>query len=109
MNFLINEHKFCDDLRNQIYGYELGLYDVETAVLENNLYGVDINQTATEIAKLSLWLRSAQVGRKLTNLSNNIKTANSLLDFPFKDIKFDVVIGNPPYVRQERIKDQKPF
>lgn len=109
MNFLINEHKFCDDLRNQIYGYELGLYDVETAVLEKNLYGVDINQTATEIAKLSLWLRSAQVGRKLTNLSNNIKTANSLLDFPFKDIKFDAVIGNPPYVRQERIKEQKPF
>ena len=109
MNFLINEHKFCDDLRNQIYGYELGLYDVETAVLEKNLYGVDINQTAAEIAKLSLWLRSAQVGRKLTNLSNNIKTANSLLDFPFKDIKFGAVIGNPPYVRQERIKDQKPF
>lgn len=98
MNFLINEHKFCDDLRNQIYGYELGLYDVETAVLEKNLYGVDINQTATEIAKLSLWLRSAQVGRKLTNLNGNIKTANSLLDFPFKDIKFDAVIGNPPYV-----------
>lgn len=109
MNFLINEHKFCDDLRREFDGDALGLFDIETAILENNLYGVDINQTATEIAKLSLWLRSAQVGRKLTNLSNNIKTANSLLDFPFKDIKFDVVIGNPPYVRQERIKDQKPF
>ncbi len=109
MNFLINEHKFCDDLRREFDGDALGLFDIETAILENNLYGVDINQTATEIAKLSLWLRSAQVGRKLTNLSNNIKTANSLLDFPFKDIKFDAVIGNPPYVRQERIKEQKPF
>ncbi|MDU7071436.1 Eco57I restriction-modification methylase domain-containing protein, partial [Campylobacter ureolyticus] len=109
MNFLINEHKFCDDLRREFDGDALGLFDIETAILENNLYGVDINQTATEIAKLSLWLRSAQVGRKLTNLSNNIKTANSLLDFPFKDIKFDTVIGNPPYVRQERIKEQKPF
>lgn len=98
MNFLINEHKFCDDLRREFDGDALGLFDAETAILENNLYGVDINQTATEIAKLSLWLRSAQVGRKLTNLSNNIKTANSLLDFPFKDIKFDAVIGNPPYV-----------
>lgn len=109
MNFLINEHKFCDDLRREFDGDALGLFDIETTILENNLYGVDINQAATEIAKLSLWLRSAQVGRKLTNLSNNIKTANSLLDFPFKDIKFDAVIGNPPYVRQERIKDQKPF
>lgn len=98
MNFLINEHKFCDDLRREFDGDALGLFDAETAILENNLYGVDINQTAAEIAKLSLWLRSAQVGRKLTNLNGNIKTANSLLDFPFKDIKFDAVIGNPPYV-----------
>lgn len=109
MNFLINEHKFCDDLRREFDGDALGLFDVEISILENNLYGVDINENATEIAKLSLWLKTAKKGRKLTNLSNNIKTANSLLDFPFKDIKFDAVIGNPPYVRQERIKEQKPF
>ncbi|MGC9354279.1 MAG: Eco57I restriction-modification methylase domain-containing protein, partial [Mariniphaga sp.] len=35
-----------------------------------------------EIAKLSLWLRTAQKGRKLNTLSNNIKCGNSLIDNP---------------------------
>ncbi|MBR8464692.1 N-6 DNA methylase [Campylobacter sp. faydin G-24] len=74
------------------------------SVLENNLYGVDINDDATQIAKLSLWLRTAQKGRVLTTLSNNIKTANSLLEFPF-DFKFDCIIGNPPYVRVQGLKE----
>ncbi|MBQ3675381.1 MAG: Eco57I restriction-modification methylase domain-containing protein [Campylobacter sp.] len=107
LEFLINEHKWLDEFR-RIYEKEaLSLYDIETSILENNLFGVDINADAVQIAKLSLWLRTAQKGRKLTDLSNNIKCANSLLDFPF-DFKFDCVLGNPPYVRQEMIKEQKP-
>ncbi|MCK5716249.1 MAG: Eco57I restriction-modification methylase domain-containing protein, partial [Thiomargarita sp.] len=62
----------------------------------------------------SLWLRTAQRGRKLTSLNNNIKCGNSLIDDPevagdkafnwqnefpqvFEKGGFDVVIGNPPY------------
>jgi len=40
----------------------LSLYDIETNILEHNLYGVDINEDAVEIARLSLWLRTAQRG-----------------------------------------------
>ena len=35
-------------------------YMVEEEILEHNLYGVDINEDAVEIAKLSLWLRTAK-------------------------------------------------
>ena len=49
-------------------------------ILENNLYGVDINGEATDIAKLSLWLRTARKGRKLNTLNNRIKCGNSLID-----------------------------
>ena len=40
------------------------------------------NEESVEIAKLSLWLRTAQKGRKLNTLSNNIKCGNSLIDDP---------------------------
>lgn len=107
LEFLISEHGALDTYRKVYEGEGLGLYDIESTILENNLYGVDINADAVEIARLSLWLRTAAKGRVLTDLSKNLIAANSLLEFPF-DFKFDVVIGNPPYVRQEAIKEQKP-
>ncbi|NCQ12117.1 MAG: N-6 DNA methylase [Bacteroidetes bacterium] len=58
------------------------MFEVENSILEHNLFGVDINNESVEIAKLSLWLRTAQKGRKLTSLNNNIKCGNSLIDDP---------------------------
>jgi REP element-mobilizing transposase RayT len=63
-------------------GDSLILSDVENSILENNIYGVDLNDESVEIAKLSLWLRTAQKGRKLNSLNNNIKCGNSLIDDP---------------------------
>ncbi|WP_418178872.1 Eco57I restriction-modification methylase domain-containing protein [Aliarcobacter lanthieri] len=106
LEYLINEHK---NLQNDLalMGDLFASYQVEESILEHNLYGVDINEDAVEIAKLSLWLRTAQKGRVLTKLSDKIVCANSLLEMPFSENSFDVVIGNPPYVRQEAIKEQK--
>lgn len=94
-------------------------------ILLNNIYGVDLNEESVEITKLSLFLKVCKEGLKLPNLDNNIKCGNSLIDDPeytdkpfnwgeeFYDIfangGFDVVIGNPPYVRQEKIKEIKPY
>ncbi|MCD4680416.1 MAG: Eco57I restriction-modification methylase domain-containing protein, partial [Bacteroidales bacterium] len=126
LEFLIGEHQYIDELESQLLGYAFEFPGVENHILEKNLYGVDINEESIEIAKLSLWLRTAQRGRKLTSLNNNLKCGNSLIDdsevagdkafnwqkeFPdvFVNGGFDVVIGNPPYVRQELFKDIKPF
>ena len=107
LEYLIKEHKQLQyDLA--LMGDLFSSYTVEESVLEHNLYGVDINEDAVEIAKLSLWLRTAQKGRCLTNLNDKIVCANSLLEMPFSENSFDVVIGNPPYVRQEMIKEIKP-
>ena len=100
----------------------------DNSILENNLYGVDINEESVEITKLSLWLHTAQKDRKLTTLNNKIKCGNSLIDdsaiagekafnwekeFPevFAKGGFDVVIGNPPYVdiKQLNPNDVKYF
>lgn len=122
LDFLIAEHRYVDELQAKLFGDALILSDVEKSILENNLYGVDLNEESVEIAKLSLWLRTAQPNRKLNDLNNNIKCGNSLIDdstiagesafnwkleFPkvFAKSGFDVVIGNPPYVRPREIDE----
>ncbi|MFA6101377.1 MAG: DNA methyltransferase [Victivallaceae bacterium] len=118
LDFLINEHQYIDELHAKLFGDTMILSDVDKSILENNLFGVDLNEESVEIAKLSLWLRTARPNRKLNDLNNNIKCGNSLIDDPavagekafnwqkefpqvFEKGGFDVVIGNPPYVRQE--------
>lgn len=78
LDFLINEHNYIDELKAKILGGAIVFSDIENTVLENNIYGVDLNEESVEIAKLSLWLRTAQPRRKLNDLSSNIKCGNSL-------------------------------
>lgn len=80
LNFLIEEHQYLDELKAKVLGGGIVFSDIEKTILENNIYGVDINEESVEIAKLSLWLRTAQPRRKLNDLSNNIKCGNSLID-----------------------------
>ena len=82
LDFLINEHKYIDELQAKLFGDAMVLSDFEKNILENNLFGVDLNEESVEIAKLSLWLRTAQLNRKLNDLNNNIKCGNSLIDDP---------------------------
>ncbi|MBQ8221650.1 MAG: N-6 DNA methylase [Bacteroidaceae bacterium] len=120
LTFLMNEHRLIDEMEAKIAGASIVFQDVEKSILENNLYGVDINEESVEIAQLALWLRTAKPQRKLSTLSGNIKCGNSLIsdpavagdkafdwqkEFPqvFEKGGFDVVIGNPPYVRAEII------
>ena len=128
LNFLIEEHKYIDELEAKLTGSSIAFTYHSESILENNLFGVDLNEESVEIAKLSLWLRTAEPNRKLNDLSNNIKCGNSLIDdaeiagdkafnwekeFPqiFAKGGFDVVIGNPPYVfaRDNFKQDEKNF
>lgn len=122
LDFLIEEHQYIDELQAKLFGDALVMSDMENSILENNLFGVDLNEESVEIAKLSLWLRTAQPNRKLNDLNGNIKCGNSLIDdetvagdkafnwqeaFPkvFEKGGFDVIIGNPPYVRVQSLKE----
>lgn len=97
--------------------------DIE--IITNNLFGVDVNAESVEITKLALWLQTARRERALESLDGNIKHGNSLVDsaefhprpfdwkVEFPDILgegggFDIVLGNPPYVRMELVKPIKP-
>lgn len=104
-------------------------------ILKNNIYGVDLDSQAIEIARLNLLLKALEPNHKLPMLSDNTKVGNSLVfsqpktlkkhfgenwkkqkpfdwknEFPkiFKDGGFDVVIGNPPYIDSETMTKSQP-
>lgn len=120
LQFLRKEHELINEMQAKVTGGGIAFAYFENDILENNLYGVDINEESVEIAKLALWLRTAQPNRKLSSLNNNIKCGNSLIsdptiagekafywehEFPevFAKGGFDIVIGNPPYINVEHI------
>ena len=90
-------------------------------ILRNNIYGVDLDQQAVEIAQLNLMLKTLDRKQELPHL-NNIRCGNSLIDDPkiagdrafnwneqFSEVMrnggFDIIIGNPPYVNLANIKE----
>lgn len=99
--------------------------DVFDEIVTKNLYGVDLNPESVEITRLSLWLKTARRNHRLQNLEATIRDGNSLINDPafsdrpfdwttaFPEVTarggFDVVIGNPPYVRMEHLKPIKPY
>lgn len=103
---------------------QTGLFD-RFEILKNNIYGVDLDEQAIEIAQLNLLLRVLSQRTKLPTLSHNLKVGNSLVTGNVDELKkyfgetyreqrpfnyneefkevfdgngFDVVIGNPPWV-----------
>ena len=121
--------------------HQVSLFDLGRSVLNENLFGVDKSAESVEITKLSMWLKTAQYGKKLTFLDRNIRHGNSVVSDAKVDPwafdwstgqaassylepappagedadviaarwreGFDVVLGNPPYVRQELLTAYK--
>lgn len=95
--------------------------DLQKDILQNNIYGVDVNPESVEITRLSLWLKTADRSKELTSLDHTIRCGNSLVDDPkvagetafdwaaaFPEVMqhggFDVIVGNPPYVKLQNLK-----
>jgi type I restriction-modification system DNA methylase subunit len=103
------------------------LLDPDSEILTHNLFGVDVNEESVEIAKLSLWIKTARHGKVLDSLDDNFRVGDSLIEDhsiayrshgfvwkeAFKDIfaegGFDIVLGNPPYVHMGRFTELKPY
>ncbi|BCH12094.1 hypothetical protein MesoLj131c_63520 [Mesorhizobium sp. 131-3-5] len=100
-------------------------FDVYDEILSKNLHGVDLNVESAEIARLALWLKTARRQHRLAKLDQTIRDGDSLIDDKTASVRpldwraafqevfdkggFDIVIGNPPYVRMELLKAIKPW
>ena len=112
--------------------------DLVRDVLRDNLYGVDINPASVEITQLALWLHTARGDRPLSALDRHVVVGNSLIDHRFwggqidldlgeeqrervaafdwdeafpevaRAGGFDVVVGNPPYVKLQKFRRAHP-
>ena len=83
---------------------------INEVILHKHIHGVDLDSEAVELAKMNLWLRTIQEEMKLNELDRNIKQGNSLISDRIIDpknafdwdkefhYKFDIVIGNPPWI-----------
>ena len=130
-SFLI---KALDAITKKYHEFGVDNHILKRQIILENIYGVDLDTQAVEIARLNLSINSLDSKEELPRLDKNIKNGNSLIsgtdeemkkqfgknwkdkkpfnwqeEFPevFKQGGFDVIIGNPPYVRQEEIKEYK--
>ena len=118
-------------IQTNINTYKLP-FKIKRELLLSCVYGVDKDYNAVEAAKFGLLLKlledentsSTNTSKPvLPDLANNIFFGNSLLNptqvekknqtiinpFDFSKLRFDVIIGNPPYMKSEDMKNITPL
>ncbi len=73
---------------------------VEKHILENMIYGVDIDRFSAFLTKISLIFEA-----NIIDINFNIYEEDFLIDF-LPDCKFDIIIGNPPYIGHKNIEKE---
>lgn len=115
-------------IQTNINTYKLP-FEIKRQLLLNCIYGVDKDYNAVEAAKFGLLLKllededtnsTNKTKPVLPDLSQNIFFGNSLLNpkqvtnkkdqviinpFDFSELRFDVIVGNPPYMKSEDMKN----
>ena len=122
---LFEEYQRVNRALAALRGGQFSVFDLNHAILLQNLYGVDLSDESVEVTRLSLWLKTAERDRLPDPLEGNIRHGNAVVADPAVDPLalpweqrfpevfaaggFDVVVGNPPYVRQELLTPLKPY
>jgi len=116
-NLLFNFYKICEPEQNT--------FDLKKKIIQNHIYGIDIDKPSILMSKLMLikWIYSENEKKLNQNKDNNpslgeienfvdsidisfnLFNTDYLIEFDGKD--FDIIIGNPPYVENKKIVDKE--
>jgi len=121
-SFLINSFDYLDNYFRKLNNEDITDQNIAAIrkyrILSENIYGVDLDEQAIEIARLNLLLQAVVPNFKLPLLSKHIHIGNSLIEdknisekafvwkkeysevFERDNPGFDVIIGNPPYIKE---------
>lgn len=118
-------------IQTNIDTYKLS-FETKSKILTNCVFGIDKDYNAVEASKFGLLLKLLEgedvnsVHKSnpiLPDLDSNVFFGNSLINsseikenitleiinpYDFNDLKFDVIVGNPPYLKVEDMKNITP-
>ena len=116
-NLLFNFYKMCEPEQNP--------YDLRKKIIQNHIFGIDIDKTSILMSKLMLikWLYSknenilnknkdnhpslGEIEDFIDNIDLNFNLFNMDYLIEFDGKNFDIIIGNPPYVENKKIVDKE--
>lgn len=109
--FLVESFKIIRDAQANKLGKSKLSYEEKKLILEQQLWGVDVDNDALQISSFSLYLvlledeSSEFVQEKIKKshpilpslIGNTLMHANTIIDFVFEGRKFDFIVSNPPW------------
>ncbi|NUM42821.1 MAG: N-6 DNA methylase [Leptospiraceae bacterium] len=96
-------------------------YEKKVDILRKQIFGIDIDKQALQIAAFSLYLsllegeKAEAIQEKIRNaypilpplINHSLKRGNSLVDDIFRDMTFDCIVANPPWGSVKKNGDEE--
>ncbi|WP_315117528.1 Eco57I restriction-modification methylase domain-containing protein [uncultured Clostridium sp.] len=101
-NIIIPLYKYLYDIyRNNLEeiniknNIDLNEFNIKEHIIKNNIYGIDIDKKALQILSIDIYIESGII------YTNNLRNHDFLRGESTE--KFDIIIGNPPYIGHKQV------
>lgn len=88
---------FYDLYQDQVenFGADYSRRDIPKLILENNLYGVDLDERAAQLTQLSLYIKAWQLGGRRMHFPEHLNVVSTAFTLPnFDEIEMALLMGD---------------
>lgn len=97
-NFLLYAFEVFYDLyqnQNEQYNAEYSNRDIPRLILENNIYGLDLDERAAQLTQISLYIKAWTLGGRRFNKPSHLNVVSTHFTLPeFEDIEMALQMGD---------------